>query len=98
MYKLILTAIVAVVLGGCAQETTYVDQEWGKAQMDAFDQQIAYKNGEFADKTPSGMAGIHSEKIMDTYQNSFDRSSDNESNFTRGMPDLTSDKTEEISN
>ena len=91
MYRLITILAAACIFGGCAQEATYVDHEFGKAQNDAFDQQIAYKNGEYADRSPASMPGIHSEKIMDTYQNSFDRDTDNESNFTRGGIIISSD-------
>ena len=75
-----------VFIFGCAQEARYVDYEFGKAQNDAFTQQIAYKDPVNANATPKGMAGIHSEKIMDTYQYSFDREAENapDNNFTKG--------------
>lgn len=86
MYKITTILFFVLLLGGCAREATYVDHEFGKAQNDAFDQQIAYKKGEYADQVHTSMPGIHSEKIMDTYQNSFDRDADNKSNFTKGPP------------
>lgn len=86
MYKLFTTLTMLLILTGCAQEAAYVDYEFGMAQNDAIDQQIAYKDPVNANTTPEGMAGIHSEKIMDTYQYSFDRESGNapDNNFTRG--------------
>jgi hypothetical protein len=81
-----------LIFSGCAQEAAYVDYEFGKAHNDAIDQQIAYKTPTNANTAPEGMAGIHSEKIMDTYQYSFDRESGNapDNNFTRGY-DLNDD-------
>lgn len=86
MYKLLMILTTLLVLTGCAQEAAYVDYEFGKAHNDAIDQQIAYKDPVNANTTPEGMAGIHAEKIMDTYQYSFDRDADNapDNNFTRG--------------
>lgn len=91
MFKLISTLITTLLLGGCinAHEASYVDHEFGMAQRDAFDRQIAYKTPENAEKTPEGMPGIHSEKIMDTYQNSFDRDTGNDNNFTRGASSIS---------
>jgi hypothetical protein len=95
MFRNILILGAFVVLGGCAytQEAVYVDHEFGMAQNDAFDQQIAYKNYQYADSKPVAMPGIHAEKIMDTYQNSFDKTSDSDTkNFSRGYTDTdTSD-------
>lgn len=87
MYKSLMIITTLFFLAGCAQEASYVDYEFGKAQNDAFDQQVAFKNPESSSTTPTGMAGIHSEKIMDTYQYSFDKDSGEapDNNFTRGF-------------
>lgn len=86
MYKPLIIFTTLFFLAGCAQEATYVDYEFGKAQNDAFDQQVAYKAPESSNTTPTGMAGIHSEKIMEAYQYSFDKDSGNapDNNFSRG--------------
>ena len=87
MFKSIFLSVTLIILGGCAytQETPYVDHEFGMAQNDAFDQQIAYKDYRYANSKPANMPGIHSEKIMDTYQNSFDRVFEEDAkNFSRG--------------
>lgn len=88
MYKAILSLAIVTLIGGCiiTDEAYYIDREHGKAQNDAFDQQVAYKDYRYAEQTPTGMPGIHSEKIMDSYQYSFDRDLDNapDNNFTRG--------------
>ena len=93
MYKLLMMLTTLLILTGCAQEAAYVDYEFGKAQNDAIDQQIAYKDPVNANTTPEGMAGIHAEKIMDTYRYSFDRDIDNapDNNFTRGYDLSTED-------
>ena len=90
MLKTILLYVVVIVLAGCTQEAYYVDHEFGMAQNDAFDQQIAHKDYIYANSKPASMPGIHSEKIMDTYQNSFDRKTDGEiKNFSRGVLSTT---------
>ena len=95
MYKTIFILTIITFLGGCAvtEEAYYVDREYGKAQNDAFDQQVAYKDYRYAEQTPTGMAGIHSEKIMETYQYSFDRDIDNapDNNFSKGLYDQAED-------
>lgn len=89
MNKLLIVAIFSLLLVGCAHEAYYVDHEFGMAQNDAFDQQIAYKNGEYSGQTPTGMSGIHSEKIMDAFQASFDRDNPPTNNFSRGFIKLS---------
>lgn len=97
MNKFVLALLALSFLGGCAatEEAYYVDREFGKAQMDAFDQQIAYKDYRYAGETPTGMSGIHSEKIMDTYQKAFsaDTGDAPDNNFSKGFVDLNSDNT-----
>lgn len=89
MRRLMIIFIAVAFVGGCAwnKEAYYVDHEFGKAQNDAFDQQIAYKDYRYANSKPADMPGIHAEKIMDTFQESFDRnydSKDDQKNFSRG--------------
>ncbi len=93
MYKMTFILAIMTLLVSCAitEEAYYVDYEHGKAQNDAFSQQIAYKDYRYAEQVPTGMAGIHSEKIMETYQYSFDRDIDNapDNNFSRGRYEST---------
>lgn len=71
MKALPLIMIVGILLAGCANEAPYVDRELGMAAQDAFDRQIVYKDGRYADRTVEGLNGIHAEKVMDTYHNTF---------------------------
>lgn len=74
MKKLILALMAISLLAGCAaafEEAYYVDREWGQAQMDAWDRQVAYPNYKYAGKTPEGMEGITAEEVMGVYNQSF---------------------------
>ncbi len=96
MFKKLLTITLMVLLVGlvgCStypnsyylQDAYYVDHEFGVAQNDAIEQQIAHKDYKYAQEGPADMPGIHAEKIMDTYQDSFDKELDsNLKNFSRG--------------
>jgi len=89
MHKFIYIYFVSSLLIGCAitEEAYYIDREYGFAQNDAFNQQIAYKDFRYAKQVPKGMAGIHAESIMDTYQSSFNKSTEEapNNNFTKGV-------------
>lgn len=87
--KKILLSIMIISLLGCAHEAPYVDHEFGKAASDAFDKQIIYSSPNTAEVIPTGMPGIHSEKIMDTYHYSFTREEGDAptNNFSRGVLD-----------
>lgn len=95
MTKHILFLVVVLALTGCAfnESAYYVDHEYGKAQIDAFDQQIAYKGGEYSGLTPNSMAGVHAEKIMDSYQYTFDKDAGKAptNNFSRGTSNFVED-------
>lgn len=95
MTKYLLSLTMVLALGGCAVTDVayYVDHEYSKAQVDAFDQQIAYRNGEYSGLTPNSMAGVHSEKIMDTYQYSFDKDTAKAptNSFSRGTVNFDTD-------
>ena len=71
MKYLSLLFVAAVVLTGCAQEAYYADNEFGIASMDAYDQQIVHKDYIYAGKDVDGLEGLHAEKTMDLYHNSF---------------------------
>lgn len=64
-------AICSILLAACAREAVYVDHEFGKATNDAFDRQIIHKDYAHAGKSADGLAGIHAEAIMNTYQKTF---------------------------
>ena len=66
-----LLLITAAVLTGCAQEAYYADREYGIATRDAFDQQVVNKDYIHAGKTSDSMDGLHAEKTMEMYHNSF---------------------------
>lgn len=68
---IIILAGLSLLLGGCSKEALYVDHEFGMATNDAFDRQIIHKDYVHAGKPVEGMAGIHAEPIMNTYQKTF---------------------------
>lgn len=72
MKKALLTAAGLLVLAGCAinNEVPYTDPLYGQANRQAWDQQIAYR--ESTAQTPEGMAGIHAEKAMTTFNQGYD--------------------------
>lgn len=72
-----------LLLGGCAHETCYVDQEFGLASSAAFDQQIVNKDYKYADKDVSGMEALHSENIMGKYAETYKQS------FTKEKIDIS---------
>jgi hypothetical protein len=62
---------LAVATVGCGQpymeETYYLDREFGKATVAAFDRQIAYPQPQKRDAIPEGLDGIHAEQVMDVH-------------------------------
>lgn len=79
----IALVLFSLFLTACAREAVYVDHEFGKASQDAFDRQIIHKDYAHAGKPVEGMAGIHAEPIMNTYQKTFSEG------FTREDIDIT---------
>jgi hypothetical protein len=79
----IALVIGALLLAGCAREAVYADHEFGMANRDAFDRQIINKDYAHAGKPVEGMAGIHAEPIMNTYQKTFSEG------FTKEDIDIT---------
>ena len=71
MRYLALLFFTAAILAGCAQEAYYADREHGIATKDAFDQQVVNKDYVHASKTSDSMDGLHAEKTMELYHNSF---------------------------
>ena len=71
MKFLTISLIALAFLTGCAQEAYYADHEYGVATRDAFDQQIVNKDYIHAGKTTDSMDGLHAEKTMELYHNSF---------------------------
>lgn len=71
MKYLIILSLLAVALTGCAHDVPYGDREYGMATTDAFDRQVAYKDYRYANKPVEGMDGLHAEKTMEMYHNSF---------------------------
>lgn len=74
MKYFILFIAFGLILTGCAHEAPYNDHEYGMAQMDAFDRQIVHQDYTHAGKTAEGRAGIHAEKIMETYHETYSES------------------------
>ncbi|PLX81425.1 MAG: hypothetical protein C0614_06580 [Desulfuromonas sp.] len=70
-YTMTTLFICSLLVAGCAQEARYVDQEFGMATRDAFDQQVVHKDGVYASKAPEGLNALHMEPVMQTYHQSF---------------------------
>jgi len=58
---------------GCAppHETRFVDEEFGKAQLAAWDQQIINHDNPYGTTPPEGMEGISAEELMKVYNDTF---------------------------
>lgn len=78
MKKLIIFPLALGLLVGCSSTTPYVDQEFGEATRMAFEEQIADKTYQHADKVPEGIAGLTAEKIMKVYTEDFDEEAEAE--------------------
>lgn len=65
----VIVVSFAMILSGCS--ASYVDKEFGKAQMTSFDKQIAYPDYRYTQKTPTGMEGILAEEVMQRYTESY---------------------------
>lgn len=63
--------IVALLLAGCAREAYYTDREFGLNSSASFDRMIINTENEHAGKVPDGLAGIHAEPAMESYQKTF---------------------------
>jgi hypothetical protein len=63
--------LAGLMLSGCANEAFYADQEFGMASQDAFDRQVVHKDYAYASLPDDGMDGLHAEKTMNLYHNSF---------------------------
>lgn len=61
------------LLAGCAppREAYRLDREFGKAQMDAWDQQIVNRESPYGATPPEGMEGITAEEVMKVYNETF---------------------------
>ncbi len=75
MRVLILTLTISALtlLAGCAsmEEAYVLDREFGKAQMAAWEQQIAHPNNPYAAQVPEGIEGITAEEVMGVYNGTF---------------------------
>ena len=71
MRYFVLIIVATLFLSGCAREAYYADHEYGMATMDAFDRQVVHKDYKYAGKPVEGLAGLHAEKIMETYHETF---------------------------
>ena len=71
MKYLSLLFVATIFLTGCAQEAYYADNEFGIASMDAYDRQVVHKDYVYADKNVDGLEGLHAEKTMGLYHESF---------------------------
>jgi len=70
-----LVFILLVLLVGCAgtEETYYLDQEFGQAQMESWDKMIVPPDPMKTEKKPEGMEGIHAESAIGVYHGSFSK-------------------------
>lgn len=60
----------ALLLAGCSS-APLADQTLGKAQARSWDRQVKFQDYRFAGETPTGLAGIHAEQIMDVHNQTF---------------------------
>lgn len=69
--KTIIIIMAMLPLAACSMETRHVDNEWGKAQMAAWDSMIVNPKPETASDPPTGIEGINAEGAMGVYNDSF---------------------------
>jgi len=67
------TASLLFLIVGCTppQETRFVDEDFGKAQLAAWDQQIINHDNPYGAIPPEGMEGNSAEEIMKVYNDTF---------------------------
>ena len=62
--SLLVLIIATLLLAGCAMEARHADMDYGRAQHEAWEMQLAETGHRNAGLTPESMAGIHAEKVM----------------------------------
>jgi len=70
MKKLLVFLTGLILLAGCSPACN-VDQEFGKTTQKSLDQQVAYPDYRYANKTPEGMEGIDAEVEMEVLNKTF---------------------------
>ena len=68
--KTSLLIIGLFVLAGCSS-APYLDAEYGLANQEAQDRQIAYPDAPFATTTPAGLDGIMAEEVMKAHSKTY---------------------------
>ncbi|MDF1577787.1 MAG: hypothetical protein RQ753_06290 [Desulfurivibrionaceae bacterium] len=76
--------VALLLLAGCSG-APHVDKEFGMANRQAFEMQIAYQDYRHADQTPEGMTGIVAEEIMDVYTDDFGKAPEEVDIFQLGI-------------
>lgn len=73
MKKTAFIVATLLLLTGCAslQEAYYIDREFGQLSQASWDQQVAYPDYRYAEKTPETLEGITAEAIMDVNNKTF---------------------------
>ncbi len=86
---LTLTIVALTLLAGCAsmEEAYLLDREFGKAQMAAWEQQIAHPNNPYAVQAPEGIEGITAEEVMGVYNGTFAEKPEKSDVFELGISD-----------
>ena len=73
LYSLMLQALLFLV-AGCACTESNIDKTFGFNTQEAFNQQVAYPDKKVSAIPPTGMDGIHSERLMTGFNTTYGRS------------------------
>ena len=73
MKKTYIILITLALLAGCAsfEEAYYLDREFGQASRETWNKQILNPEAQTTKKVPTDIAGINTERAMDTHNKSF---------------------------
>lgn len=85
--KTYLLIAAAMFLSGCSlfYDAPRIDADYGQAQAQAWDSQMAVTDYRYAESTPEGLGGIPSEQVMKVYNQSFGKKSKIEDIFSLGV-------------
>ncbi|PLX90475.1 MAG: hypothetical protein C0619_09480 [Desulfuromonas sp.] len=86
--KYLMLIIVGLMLTGCAsmQESYTLDQEFGRASGQSWQQQIAFPDAGMVPVVPTGIDGITAEEIMGVYNGTFAEEPMQQNVLSFGLP------------
>jgi len=68
--KTLVAILAATVMAGCAV-APHLDREYGEAQSESWDRQVAHPDYRYAARDPEDLEGINAEEVMDVHNSTF---------------------------